>query len=112
MSIDLNIAGVLGFLVVGMISIIAYFLNRIITQLDTMQKEGMQRSLELARLDSDIRSLKEENTDIKNKIRTYDTNIEAFWKDFSKLINEAVSPHFELINRRLDDFEEDIKGKR
>lgn len=39
---------------------------------------------------------------VEVQMSNYDKNIEAFWKEFPKIVTEAIAPHLNLIAHQLD----------
>ena len=97
MKIDVNIATIIGTAFLMLISIIGFFLSKILTNLENMERTGHEIGKELIRIDSELNKVKQEQLRIQHKIDTYDQNIEAFWKDLGKIIYDNLKPHFDII---------------
>lgn len=112
MSLDINIASLVSFIFVMMIGMIAYFLQGIMKRLEGIEGKSMQSSLKIAQIEKELEAIIAEQSQIREKTKTYDTNIETFWKELPEIILKAVQPQFDLLRRDIERLHDDIEYQK
>ena len=104
---DITTSQLLLFLGGCLLAIVSFFLRDLYTSYQKLHERVN---------DIERKGIPQRLTSVEHQMKQYDKNIEEFWKEFPKIVTEAIAPHLQLIssqlealNKRIDKLEESKK---
>lgn len=88
-----------------LMGVISFFLKGIISRIEKMHSDAIDRGNEIHKITAKIDSIENRVNRVEKDIDRYNVDIPAFYKEFPMMIQEAMNPQIKMLADKIEAIE-------